>query len=206
MNAPAPRRGFSALTIGIGAVLFLALFALLLVAVMRSDRPGRDALPSALIGKPAPAMDLPLLHHPDKRLTLADLRGKPFVMNVWGSWCPECRVEHPVIARFAYTKRVRFVGYNLKDERDDALRWLEQYDNPYSDVVADIDGRQAIDWGIYGAPETFLVDADGIVRWKHVGAVTDQIIEDELVPLLDRLDRSRPEQRGLARRTPEPRP
>ena len=192
MNAPAPQKPkntgalvFAAVIIGL---FFAGLMALLLYGVSQSDRPNRDALPSPLIGKPAPDFDLPLLHHPEQRLTLADLRGKPFVMNVWGSWCPECRVEHPVIARFAYTKRVRFVGYNLKDEREDALRWLEQYDNPYSDVVADLDGRAAIDWGIYGAPETFLVDGQGIVRWKHVGAITDQIINDELVPLLDKLD------------------
>ena len=192
MNAPAPQKPkntgalvFAAVIIGL---FFAGLMALLLYGVSQSDRPNRDALPSPLIGKSAPDFDLPLLHHPEQRLTLADLRGKPFVMNVWGSWCPECRVEHPVIARFAYTKRVRFVGYNLKDEREDALRWLEQYDNPYSDVVADLDGRAAIDWGIYGAPETFLVDGQGIVRWKHVGAITDQIINDELVPLLDKLD------------------
>ena len=189
--APAPQKKntgalvFAAVIIGL---FFVGLMGLLFYGVKQSDRPNRDALPSPLIGKQAPDFDLPLLHHPEKRLTLADLRGKPFVMNVWGSWCPECRVEHPVIARFAYTKRVRFVGYNLKDEREDAIRWLEQYDNPYSDVIADIDGRTAIDWGIYGAPETFLVDGQGIVRWKHVGAITDQIINDELVPLLDKLD------------------
>ena len=189
-TAPQPPRNTGALVFAavIIGLFFVGLMALLFYGVKQSDRPNRDALPSPLIGKPAPHFDLPLLHHPDQRLTLADLHGKPFVMNVWGSWCPECRVEHPVIARFAYTKRVRFIGYNLKDEREDALRWLEQYDNPYSDVVADIDGRTAIDWGIYGAPETFLVDGQGIVRWKHVGAITDEIIANELVPLLDKLD------------------
>ena len=170
------------------ALFFVGLMGLLWYGVQQSDRAGRDALPSPLIGKAAPDFTLPLLHEPDKTLSLADLRGKPFVMNVWGSWCPECRVEHPVIARFAYTKRVRFIGYNLKDEREDALRWLEQYDNPYSDVIADIDGRTAIDWGIYGAPETFLVDANGIIRWKHVGAITDEIIANELIPALEKAE------------------
>jgi cytochrome c biogenesis protein CcmG/thiol:disulfide interchange protein DsbE len=170
------------------ALFFVGLMGLLWYGVQQSDRAGRDALPSPLIGKAAPDFTLPLLHEPDKTLSLADLRGKPFVMNVWGSWCPECRVEHPVIARFAYTKRVRFIGYNLKDEREDALRWLEQYDNPYSDVIVDIDGRTAIDWGIYGAPETFLVDADGIIRWKHVGAITDEIIANELIPALEKVE------------------
>ncbi|NDK38614.1 DsbE family thiol:disulfide interchange protein [Pseudoxanthomonas gei] len=170
------------------ALFFLGLMGLLYYGVKQSDRAGRDALPSPLIGKPAPAFDLPLLHEPGKRFTLAELRGQPFVMNVWGSWCPECRVEHPVISKFALTKRVRFIGYNLKDTRVDALRWLEQFGNPYLMVVADEPGRTAIDWGIYGAPETFLVDAKGIVRWKHVGAITDQIIAEQLVPALEKAE------------------
>jgi len=198
MNAPAPAPGtgkvpkggyvFAALII---ALFFIGLMGLLYYGVKQSDRAGRDALPSPLIGKPAPDFDLPLLHQPGKRFTLAELRGEPFVMNVWGSWCPECRVEHPVIARFALTKRVRFIGYNLKDPREDALRWLEQFGNPYLKVVADESGRTAIDWGIYGAPETFLVDAEGIVRWKHVGVITDKIIADELIPALEKAEAGR---------------
>lgn len=189
--APAPPKKHTGAFVFAGVIIalfFIGLMGLLYYGVQQSDRPNRDALPSPLIGKPAPAFDLPLLHEPGKRLSLADLGGKPFVMNVWGSWCPECRVEHPVIARFAYTKRVRFVGYNLKDDRDDAIRWLEEYDNPYSDVIADVDGRTAIDWGIYGAPETFLVDGKGIVRWKHVGAITDEIIANELIPALEKAE------------------
>ena len=189
--SPTPQKKHTGAFVFAGVIIvlfFVGLMGLLWYGVQQSDRAGRDALPSPLIGKAAPDFTLPLLHEPDKTLSLADLRGKPFVMNVWGSWCPECRVEHPVIARFAYTKRVRFIGYNLKDEREDALRWLEQYDNPYSDVVADHDGRAAIDWGIYGAPETFLVDADGIIRWKHVGAITDEIIANELIPALEKAE------------------
>src|SRR5690606_27789025 len=105
--------------------------------------------------------------------------------NVWGSWCPECQVEHPVISRFAATKRVRVIGYNWKDEPADALAWLDRFNNPYWVVLADIEGGTAIDFGIYGAPETFLVDAEGIVRWKHVGAMTDAIVRDELLPVLE---------------------
>jgi cytochrome c biogenesis protein CcmG/thiol:disulfide interchange protein DsbE len=195
MNSPAPAPAPGKLPTGayvfaaaIIVLFFVGLMGLLYYGVQQSDRAGRDALPSPLIGKPAPTFDLPLLHQPGKRLTLADLRGEPFVMNVWGSWCPECRVEHPVIARFALTKRVRFIGYNLKDPREDALRWLEQFGNPYMMVVADESGRGAIDWGIYGAPETFLVDGEGIVRWKHVGAVTDEIIAGELIPALEKIE------------------
>lgn len=189
--APAPKSPHTGAFVFAGVIIalfFIGLMGLLYYGVQRSDRAGRDALPSPLIGKPAPAFDLPLLHEPGKRFTLAELRGQPFVMNVWGSWCPECRVEHPVISKFALTKRVRFIGYNLKDPREDALRWLEQFGNPYLMVVADEEGRTAIDWGIYGAPETFLVDAKGIVRWKHVGAITDEIIAKELIPALEKAE------------------
>ena len=170
---------------------FLVLAALLAAGVWMSRNPDRDKLPSPLIGKPAPAFDLPLLHEPNKRVTNADLAGQPYVMNVWGSWCPECRVEHPVLTQFALTKRVRFIGYNLKDERPDALRWLEQFGNPYMMVLADVEGRTAIDWGIYGAPETFLVDGNGVIRWKHVGAIDQAIIDHQLIPALEKIEAGR---------------
>lgn len=162
--------------------------ALLLAGVVLSRNQDRESLPSPLIGKPAPTFELPVLHDPSYRISSADLRGEPYLMNVWGSWCPECRTEHPVLTRFAETKRVRVVGYNLKDEPEDALRWLEQFGNLYFVVLADYSGEMALDWGIYGAPETFLVDDEGIVRWKHVGTVTQKIIDDEIVPMLDRIE------------------
>lgn len=193
MNAPAPdptggSRKTAAIVIG---VFFIALMGLLLYGVRKSGDADREALPSPLIGKPAPAFDLPLLHEPGTRIKNKDLAGAPYVLNVWASWCPECRVEHPVLTKFALTKRVRFVGYNLKDEPADALRWLEQFGNPYMLVIADEDGRAAIDWGIYGAPETFLVDAEGIVRWKRVGAVTDEVLQEQLIPALEKLEAGR---------------
>ena len=164
--------------------VFAALAVLLAAGVWMSRKPDRDALPSPLIGKPAPTFALPVLHEPARTVRLQDLRGQPFLLNVWGSWCVECRVEHPVLTRFAETRRVRVVGYNWKDEPADALRWLAQFGNPYWVVLSDVEGRAAIDWGIYGAPETFLVDADGIIRWKHVGPLDDGVIADELEPLL----------------------
>ncbi len=164
--------------------MFAALAVLLAAGVWMSRKPDRDALPSPLIGKPAPAFALPVLHEPARSVRLQDLRGQPFLLNVWGSWCVECRVEHPVLTRFAETRRVRVVGYNWKDEPANALRWLAQFGNPYWVVLSDVEGRAAIDWGIYGAPETFLVDADGIIRWKHVGPLDDGVIADELEPLL----------------------
>lgn len=175
------RRG---LAWGIG-IVFVSLFGLLLYSVLVSDRPDREALPSPLIGKPAPEFSLPVLHEPGRLLTSQELRGVPYLLNVWGSWCPACRDEHAALTRFAETRRVRLVGYNWKDEHADAVRWLEHFGNPYWVVLVDYDGRKAIDWGIYGAPETFLVDAEGIVRWKYVGPLDDDKIAAQLVPLLD---------------------
>ncbi len=166
-------------------VVFALIAALLAAGVWMSRSADRDVLPSALLDKPAPEFSLPVLHEPARSVTLGELRGSPFVMNVWGSWCPECRVEHPVLTRFAESKRVRVVGYNLKDEPADALRWLEQFGNPYWLVITDYEGKAAIDWGIYGAPETFLVDAKGVIRWKHVGPMSEETIRNELLPALD---------------------
>ena len=172
-------------------IVFAALAALLAAGVWMSRRADRDALPSPLIGKPAPDFALPSLHEPDRIVTLKDLRGAPFLLNVWGSWCAACRIEHPVLTRFAERKRVRVVGYNWKDERADALRWLEQFGNPFWLVVADVEGGSAIDWGVYGAPETFLVDANGVIRWKHVGPISDEVVRREIMPMLQQIEGSR---------------
>ena len=170
-------------------LIFLAIGALLAVGVVLSGRENREALPSPLIDKPAPEFALPVLHEPGRIVTARELRGQPYLLNVWGSWCPECQTEHPVITRFAETKRVRVIGYNWKDERADALAWLEKFNNPYWLVLVDQEGRTAIDFGIYGAPETFLVDGKGVIRWKHVGAMTDAIVRDELMPALAAVER-----------------
>jgi cytochrome c biogenesis protein CcmG/thiol:disulfide interchange protein DsbE len=174
--------------------IFAALALLLGAGVWLSRNPDREALPSPLIDKAAPRFSLPVLHEPTRTVTLDDLRGAPFLMNVWGSWCPSCRDEHPVLTRFAETKRVRVVGFNWKDDRTDALRWLDHFGNPYWLVIADLEGKTAIDWGIYGAPETFLVDANGVIRWKHVGPLTDALIAGELLPALEAID---PQQAGV---------
>ena len=166
-------------------IAFLALAALLGAGVLMNSGKDNSAIPSPLIGKPAPAFDLPVLGDPARRVTDADLRGEPYVLNVWGSWCPECRVEHPVIADLAKSGRVRVVGYDYKDTTEDAQRWLAQFGDPYSVIVADEDGRAAFDWGIYGAPETYLVDADGVVRWKYIGPMTPEVVENELLPRLE---------------------
>ena len=171
--------------------VFIALAALLAAGVWMSRKPDREALPSPLIGKGAPEFALPNLFDPAQTVRLADLKGAPFVMNVWGSWCVACREEHPTLTAFAESKRVRVIGYNWKDEPEDAKRWLEQLGNPFFLVVQDFEGRTALDFGIYGAPETFLVDADGRIAWKHVGVLTPELIRNELEPALARLEARR---------------
>lgn len=165
-------------------LIFLALAVLLFAGVMLSRDQNRAAIVSPLIGKPAPAFALPALHAPAETIRNEELRGAPYVLNVWGSWCPECRNEHAVLEALAKSKRVRVVGYNYKDERADALRWLQQFGDPYDLIMVDADGRAALDWGIYGAPETFLIDAGGAVRWKYVGPMTQAVVDDDLLPRL----------------------
>lgn len=170
-------------------LLVVAVLGVLLTAgVWMSRDPHREALPSPLIGKPAPAFELPVLHEAGRLFGTKDLLGAPYLLNVWGSWCPACRDEHPVLTRFAETKRVRVVGFNWNDEHADAMRWLEEFGNPYWIVVADRDSTVTIDWGIYGAPETFLVDGKGIVRWKFVGPLTDEVIAEQLLPKLAEIE------------------
>ncbi|ALN91794.1 DsbE family thiol:disulfide interchange protein [Lysobacter gummosus] len=188
MNTPTPKSGK-------GSWFPLASFVLLAILLANglwlARNPDREKLPSPLIGKPAPQFSLPVLHEAGRLLSTNELRGAPYLLNVWGSWCPACRDEHPVLTRFAETKRLRVIGFNWKDEHADALRWLEEFGNPYFVVVADYEGKAAIDWGIYGAPETFLVDGQGIVRWKFVGPLTDKVIVEELLPVLDKIEKGR---------------
>src|SRR5690606_36145658 len=131
MNTPHQPQRLPVVAVVIGALFFIGLLGLMLHGVMRSGDADRDVLPSALINRPAPDFVLPVLHDPSVSLGAADLRGAPYVLNVWGSWCAACRDEHPVLTRFAETRRVRVVGYNWKDEPEDALRWLERYGNPF---------------------------------------------------------------------------
>ena len=190
MSDPRPvSRPLPPVAIVIGVLFFFGLLGLMVYGVMKSGAPDRDVLPSALIGKPAPAFTLPVLHDPTIKVSSNELRGAPYVLNVWGSWCAACREEHPVLTRFAETKRVRVIGYNWKDEPADALRWLEQLGNPFVLVLADIEGRTAIDWGVTAAPETFLVDASGVVRWKYSGALTQRVVDTQLIPELDKVER-----------------
>ena len=167
---------------------FAALALLLGVGVMMNSGKDTSAIPSPLIDKMAPQFALPVLDEPDRIITRDDLLGEPYLLNVWGSWCPACRDEHPVITDLAESGRIRVIGYDYKDEADDARRWLQQFGNPYALVITDVEGRAALDWGIYGAPETFLVDAEGFIRWKFYGPLTPEVVQTQLLPVLESLD------------------
>jgi len=161
-------------------VLFLALGVLLAVGLKIADH--KTEIPSPLIGKKMPEFTLPVLGQGDKTVSSQDLLGKPFLLNVWASWCPTCRYEHPVITQLAETGIVRVIGLNYRDEADDAQQWLRRFGNPYEFSLADKSGRVGIDFGVYAAPESFLVDADGNVVFKQIGAMTDEVIEQEILP------------------------
>lgn len=144
-------------------------------------------VPSPLVGKPAPDIRLPKLHEPAATFTNADLKGKVWLLNVWASWCVSCREEHPLLVEVARAGVVPIVGLNYKDKRDEALTWLRQFGDPYLLSVVDADGRTGIDFGVYGVPETFVIDRDGVIRYKHIGPLTPQSWQTRLLPLLKEL-------------------
>jgi cytochrome c biogenesis protein CcmG/thiol:disulfide interchange protein DsbE len=145
-------------------------------------------VPSPLIGKPAPAFDLPQLHRPEVKTATADMKGKVWLLNVWASWCAACRQEHPVLMELARTGVVPIVGFDYKDQRDAGLAVLRQNGDPYALTVVDVDGRAAIDWGVYGVPESFLVDKRGVIRYKQIGPVTPEAWRDKILPLVRELN------------------
>lgn len=144
-------------------------------------------VPSPFIGKPAPAFNLPQVGDPAKSLGNADFKGQVALVNVWASWCVSCRQEHVVLLELAKQNRVSIYGLNYKDERDAALNWLEKLGNPYTASGFDADGKVGIDWGVYGVPETFVIDRDGIIRHKHTGPITEEALEKTLLPLIKQL-------------------
>lgn len=150
--------------------VFVALVGLLLAGLHTADQ--RQVIESPLIGKPVPEFRLPTLHDETREISRDDLLGRPFVLNVWGSWCPSCRIEHPLITQMANEIEAPLVGLNWKDERPDALRWLSRFGDAWDLHIHDRPGGFGIDLGVYGAPETFLVDHTGTIRHKHVGPVT----------------------------------
>jgi cytochrome c biogenesis protein CcmG/thiol:disulfide interchange protein DsbE len=163
--------------------LFVALGVLLAVGLKLDPR----KIPSPLVDKPLPAFTLTTLEDPKKTLSKTDFHGQVVLFNVWASWCVACKEEHPVLIELARRKLAPIVGLNYKDQRDAALAVLKADGNPYDANLVDADGRVGIDWGVYGVPETFVVDKQGIIRHKHIGPITPEVIEQELLPLIREL-------------------
>jgi cytochrome c biogenesis protein CcmG, thiol:disulfide interchange protein DsbE len=166
------------LSIFFGLVAFLA-------AGLRLDP---KEVPSPLIGKPAPAFSLARLDNPANQISQKDLIGKVWMLNVWASWCVACRQEHPLLVEFARTKKLPIYGLNYKDDRGEGLQWLSKFGNPYDASLFDQDGRVGIDWGVYGVPETFIVDRSGVVRFKHIGPLSPEVIRERIDPILRQLN------------------
>ncbi|MEO8670482.1 MAG: DsbE family thiol:disulfide interchange protein [Tahibacter sp.] len=171
---------------------FFALVSLLGFGIAWNIQHDQREVPSPLIGKAAPTFSLPLLDDPTKNFGSADLAGQPYLLNVFGSWCPTCVDEHPILVRYGHDLGIKVIGYNWKDEPADAKAWLARFGNPYDAIVADTVGRTAIDFGVYGAPETFLIDASGVIRLKRISMITPEYIEAELKPAIARLRGSKP--------------
>ena len=163
---------------------FLLLVGLFGFGIWWNTAHDQSAIPSPLIGKPAPAFNLPELYDPAARVGKAQLLGKPYLLNVFASWCVECGVEHPVLLGEGPGLGVQLVGYNYKDAPGDAKRWLEEHGNPYRVLVADQSGQTALDFGVYGAPESFLIDAKGVIRYKHIGPLTPEVVANQLKPAI----------------------
>lgn len=160
--------------------VFIALVALLAIGLRLNPR----EVPSPLIGKPAPAFELPLLTEPDQRFSEKTMLGKVWILNVWASWCPPCLAEHPVVSQLARSGLAPVVGLNYKDTREDALPWLKRNGNPFQVVVFDANGRIGIDYGVYGVPETYVIDGKGVIRYKHIGPLTADVVQKKIEPML----------------------
>jgi cytochrome c biogenesis protein CcmG, thiol:disulfide interchange protein DsbE len=164
-------------------IAFVVLASVLYIAVKRA--PDKHFIASVLIGKPAPEFRLPSLTNPGSNVTSQSLAGKPYMLNVWGTWCPACRIEHKALLDIKALDKVPIIGLNWRDDDELALEWLAQLGNPYSDVAIDKQGRLAIDLGVYGAPETFLIDARGVIVHKHIGPLSIEIWKRDFEPHLD---------------------
>ena len=175
-----------------GRLIPLIIFALLVLVLGIGLRLNPREIPSPLINKAAPAFNLPQLKEPAKSFSAVDMRGKVWLLNVWASWCVTCREEHPLLLEYARQGVVPIYGLNYKDERTDALAWLNDLGDPYVLSAADVDGRVGIDYGVYGAPETYLIDQEGTIRFKQIGPVTTNVWEKQIIPLVQELNRQGP--------------
>lgn len=185
---PARKAGLFSWRYLLPAGFFVVLAVFLLLGLGRNP----NEIPSPLIGKEAPAFELPRLAGvaaPDtSSISSASLSGKPYLLNVWASWCMPCLQEHPQMMALAQRHRIRMVGMNYKDRPEDARRWLARNGNPFDEIMVDAQGRTAIDFGVYGVPETFLIDGEGRIRRKIVGAISIETLQNELLPAIERLE------------------
>jgi cytochrome c biogenesis protein CcmG, thiol:disulfide interchange protein DsbE len=166
--------------------IFVVVLGFLFVGLFRDPR----EVPSPLIGKPAPAFSLAQLHQPERTLATADMRGQVWLLNVWASWCVSCRVEHPLLVDLAKANLVPVIGLAYKDKPDDGLAWLAANGDPYKLSIVDLDGRVGIDFGVYGVPETFVIDKAGIIRYKQIGPLTADALKQTILPLVRELQKS----------------
>ena len=164
---------------------FIVLVVFLGIGLTKDPR----KLPSTFIGKAAPEFTLPQLHTLEKTFSPKDMLGKVWILNVWASWCVSCRAEHHVLNSMVKRNKVNLIGLNYKDEVADARGWLGRYGNPYQLSISDLEGLVGIDWGVYGVPETFVMDKKGVVRLKHTGPVNNKDISDEIIPLIKLLEK-----------------
>jgi cytochrome c biogenesis protein CcmG/thiol:disulfide interchange protein DsbE len=164
--------------------LFVVLLGFLTVGLNLNPR----EVPSPLIGKPAPAFALPRLDEPGQTIRREDLLGKVWMLNVWASWCVACREEHPILVEYSRKRAVPIYGLNYKDTRPAAMDWLARFGNPYDASLSDTAGMVGIDFGVYGVPETFIIDKQGVIRMKHIGPVTPEVLRDRIEPLLKQLN------------------
>jgi len=165
--------------------LFLVLVVFLAIGLSRDPH----EIPSALVNKPAPTFRLPQLKEPTKTFSAEDMKGKVWLLNVWASWCIACREEHEYLGGYAKSGVAPIIGLNYKDRPEDALAWLGELGDPYQLSAVDIDGRVGIDYGVYGAPETYVIDKSGTIRHKHVGPVMPDVWSQEILPLVQNLNR-----------------
>jgi cytochrome c biogenesis protein CcmG, thiol:disulfide interchange protein DsbE len=167
----------------------LALFVILVVFLAIGLGHDPREVPSPLINKPAPAFRLAQLHEPAKTFSAEDMRGKVWLLNVWASWCVSCREEHPVLLELARTGVLPIYGLDYKDKREEGIAWLGELGNPYVLSAADTDGRVGIDYGVYGVPETYLIDRTGVIRFKQIGPVTPEVLQKKILPLAQELSK-----------------
>ena len=166
--------------------VFLVLAGFLAVGLNRDPH----EIPSPLVDKPAPAFNLPRLDDPLQMISTQDLRGQVWLLNVWASWCEACRQEHPLLVDLARAGTVKVYGLNYKDKREDALGLLRKSGDPYVKSVSDTEGLVGIDYGVYGVPETFVIDKQGVIRFKQIGPITPEALRDTLLPLIKKLEAS----------------